>query len=198
MEVHAIQKNLGFGGGHNLLAKKGDAQYLFFLNPDTRIIESQSIQLLIRRASECKAQIVGPRLVMPSGKTQRWDHGELHGWKAWLTVNSGNSYWRERKEAVRAAWVSGAALLIEKKSFDNLNGFDENFFLYKEEEELCWRLRISGGNIVYDPTISIFHHVGVVAKKAEHLRKSTDYFLQKHFRHRFGYSFFRLINKVLH
>jgi GT2 family glycosyltransferase len=105
----------------------------------------------------------------------------LQGWKAWLTLNSGNSYWRERKEMVAAAWVSGAAFLIEKKWFDDLGGFDENFFLYKEEEERCWRLRDLGGKVVCDPTVSVFRHVGVVAKKAEHMRKSTDYFLHKHF-----------------
>jgi len=198
MEIHTLQKNLGFGGGHNYLAKQGDARYLFFLNPDTKIVKPQTVQSLMQRVVESRAQIIGPRLVTERGTTQKWDHGELYGWKAWLTLNSGNSYWCERKEIVPAAWVSGAALLIEKKWFDDLGGFDENFFLYKEEEELCWRLRAMGGKVVYDPTISLFHHVGVVAKKSEHLRKSTDYFLQKHFRNRLGYSFFRLINKVLH
>jgi N-acetylglucosaminyl-diphospho-decaprenol L-rhamnosyltransferase len=198
LELHPGKKNLGFGAGHNFLAAQGDAQYLLLLNPDTKILQLDTVQLLMRRAVESQAQIVGPRLITEGGTTQPWDHGELRGWIARLALSTGNSYWREHNELEPAAWVSGAAFFIAKSCFDDMGGFDENFFLYKEEEELCLRVRARGGNIIYDPTVSVYHHCGVVAKKTEHLRKSTDYFLQKHFRNRLGYSFFRLINQLLH
>jgi GT2 family glycosyltransferase len=198
LEIHHSNKNVGFGAGHNLLARLGDARHLFLLNPDTKILVLHTLQSLVRRAIETEARVIGPRLVTERGTTQQWDHGELDGWIARIALKSGNSFWREREEVVPAAWISGAAFLIEKQWFDDLGGFDEKFFLYKEEEDLCWRVRAHGGKIIYDPTLSVFHHCGVVAKKSEHLWESTDYFLQKHFRNHFAYSLFRLINKLIH
>ena len=198
LETYQGEKNLGFGGGHNFLSRKSDVKYMLFLNPDIKIIEPRTIERLIERAVVSEAQIVGPRLLTSEGITQWWDHGELYGFRAWIGLNSGNSYWREQKKTTIVAWVSGAAFLVEKKWFDDLDGFDEHFFLYKEEEELCWRLREKSGKVIYDPTITVFHQGGTVAKKSEHMQKSVDYFLDKHFRHRFGYRFFKLLNKIIH
>lgn len=198
LTVHHSETNLGFGGGHNLLAARGEARYLLLLNPDTRMVERETLPSLLRTAIEMRAQVVGPRLVTGKGTTQKWDHGELDGWIARLCLGTGNSYWRERQHVAPAAWVSGAAFLVDKRWFDDMGGFDEQFFLYKEEEELCWRIRARGGTTIYDPTLSVFHHVGVVARKADHLRKSTDYFLYKHFRNRIDYPMLRLLNRLFH
>ena len=197
-EIYQGENNFGFGSGHNFLARKSDAKYILLLNPDTKIIEPYTIERLIKRAVESESQVVGPRLLTSEGITQWWDHGELHGFRAWIGLNSGNSYWHEQKKITEVAWVSGAVFLIEKKWFDDLDGFDEHFFLYKEEEELCWRLREKDGKVLYDPTITVFHHGGVVAKRSEHMQKSVDYFLDKHFHYRFGYRFFKLLNKIIH
>lgn len=187
IEIFESGKNLGFGGGHNLLAGKGRAEYLLILNPDTELVEPNTVKRLIERAAASKAAAVGPRLITKTGETQEWDHGELHGFRARMKLRTGSGFWRKRETVTEAAWVSGAVLLMEKKWFDDLGGFDEHFFLYKEEEELSWRLREKGGKIIYDPTISVFHHGGVVADKSDHMRESTSYFLDKHFRHRPGY-----------
>lgn len=198
LEIHQGSHNIGFGAGHNFLARQGEASYLFLVNPDTQFLQPQTLQRLLQRALEAGVQVIGPRLATSEGGTQKWDHGELNGWLARIALASGNSYWRERSQPVEAAWVSGAAFLIEKTWFERLGGFDEQFFLYKEEEELCWRLRALGGKVLYDPTLSVMHHCGVVAKRSEHLWQSTDYFLQKHFHSRPGYRAFRLLNALLH
>ena len=198
IQVLKSGKNLSFGGGHNFLAAQESARYLLLLNPDIKVVEANTIARLLHHIETFNAQVLGPRLITKQKTTQWWDHGELHGLRAWIALNSGNSYWREQKKATEVAWVSGAVFLIEKKWFDDLSGFDERLFLYKEEEELCWRLRGKDGKVIYDPTITVFHHGGVVAKKSEHMQKSVDYFLDKHFRHHFGYRFFKLLNKIIH
>jgi N-acetylglucosaminyl-diphospho-decaprenol L-rhamnosyltransferase len=198
IEMHQGTHNIGFGAGHNFLSRQGEANFLFLVNPDTQFLQPQTPQKLLQRAIESGAQVIGPRLATGEGKTQKWDHSELEGWLARIALASGNSYWRERNHPTEAAWVSGAAFMIEKAWFERLGGFDEKFFLYKEEEELCWRLRALGGQVLYDPTISVMHHCGVVARRSEHLRQSTDYFLQKHFHARPGYRVFRLLNALLH
>jgi GT2 family glycosyltransferase len=141
--------------------------------------------------------VIGPRLITPKGTTQWWDHGELQGLRAWIALNAGHSYWHKQTTLTNVAWVSGAVFLIRKNLFDELGGFDEHFFLYKEEEELCWRLRAKGRKVFYDPTITVFHHGGVVAKKSEHMQKSVDYFLQKHFSKQLTYAFLKLLNKII-
>jgi GT2 family glycosyltransferase len=198
LEVHHAHVNRGFGAGHNALACHGRARYLWLLNPDTQVPEPATLQRLVRRAAETGAQVIGPRLYTEGGRTQVWDHGELDGWLARCALASGNSYWRARHNTTPAAWVSGAALLIETAWFDRVGGFDEGFFLYKEEEELCWRLRAAGGRVVYEPGLAVFHHVGVVSRKSAHLYASTEYFLRKHFRHRIDYPLLRLLNRLLH
>lgn len=200
LEIHQGEDNVGFGAGHNFLARLGEARFLLLLNPDARLLTPDTPRNLLRRAEELNVPVVGPRLVSDDGQTERWDHGEIEGWRARLTLRTGNSFWKDRAGSgpIPAAWVNGAALLIEKEWFDALGGFDEAFFLYKEDEELCWRVRERGGQVIHDPTESVYHRRGAVARKSEHLRASTDYFLHKHYRDRIGYGLLRLINRILH
>ena len=87
--------------------------------------------------------------------------------------------------------------MIRKKLFDKIGGFDEKFFLYKEEEDLCLRIRKKGGHIWYDPGITALHYGSVVAKKSDHMQKSAIYFLEKHFRNSFLYYPLRIWNKLI-
>lgn len=196
LETYQGEKNVGYAAGHNFLAKKGQAEYLLLLNTDIKFIEPETIKRLIAVLEGNQAVVAGPRLVNEKGKTQWWDHGEIKGWLATILVHIGRSYWRKRKKATEAAWVSGAVFLIDKKRFEELGGFDENFFLYKEEEDLCWRLREQGGKIIYDPIITVFHKNHVVAKKSEHMEKSFDYFLEKHLKGKFYYRILKFFNKI--
>ncbi|MCP9820988.1 glycosyltransferase family 2 protein [Synechococcus sp. Cruz-9H2] len=200
LELHQGRTNVGYGAGHNLLARGADARFLLLLNPDVRLLDPLTLHDLIQVAMDLGAQVVGPRLVTGDGQTQRWDHGEIGGWSARLIASTGNSLWRERsgEPPLPAAWVAGAAFLIVRRWYDELAGFDERFFLYKEDEELCLRVLQNGGRVIYHPGLTVLHHCSAVAVKADHLRNSTDYFLEKHFRTRFGYHFFRLINAILH
>ncbi len=191
-------KNVGFGAGHNLLARKTQAKYLLLLNPDIKIIEPDTVGRLLKGIKKFDAQVIGPRLITAKGKVQWWDHGELHGFLAQIALNGGGSWWKPRRKPVEVAWVSGAVFLIEKNWFDRINGFDENFFLHIEEEDLSWRLREQGGRIIYEPTITVFHHGGASGGDRGYYRRvSGDYYIDKHLRKRFGYRFCKFLNKVV-
>jgi GT2 family glycosyltransferase len=121
-------------------------------------------------------------LVGEDGAPQRWDHGDLHGLRARISNGAGAAYWRERHERADVAWVSGACMVISRAAFEAAGGFDERFFLYKEEEDLCLRVRRQGGRVVYEPAVRVTHVGSVVAKRAhEHFRPSIDYYVQKNF-----------------
>ena len=85
-------------------------------------------------------------------------------------------------------WVSGACMIMEKRIFDEVNGFDENFFLYCEDEDLCRRISERGHEIVVDPSFTILHNEGYIKSResrmltfaAKHRYESSIYYLEKY------------------
>jgi len=174
-------KNLGFGAGHNLLSEKKDSKYTLILNPDIETIEKDTIKRLfdeIKKGGVYK--VIGPKLVDKNNHPNKHDHGELKGILAKILNKTGNSFWKNRNQKIECAWVSGAAMMIDKKIFNDVGGFDENFFLYKEDEDLCLRIRNLGYKILYNPEIGIMHHESVVAKRSEYMKESLRYFIKKY------------------
>jgi len=182
IKITKSKENLGFGTGHNLLAKSTNARYLLILNPDTVIQEKKSIERLYQRINtDCTVKVIGPKLYDKKGKDQAWDHGEY----CRVMNEMGLGRWHSCDEELNCTWVSGAVFLIEKKSFDKIGGFDQNFFLYKEEEDLCLRLKELNRKfkVLYYPEVRVLHFGSVVAKRSEYFSISKQYFMQKH---RFG------------
>ena len=176
--------NLGFGAGHNLLAGKTDARFLMILNPDVELVEPRTIErLLALVAGDGRVKAAGPKLVLPDGSAQPYDHGRLYGFRAQIALRGGHSYWRRTDVRQEVAWVSGAAMLLERAAFTEVGGFDEQLFLYKEDEDLCLRLREAGGAVVYDPGVRVGHVGGVVADRHHELTGATSYFFAKHYAH---------------
>ena len=177
--------NLGFGGGHNRLAGETAAAYLLILNPDVEIVAPSTVsRLLGGLTGSDRAKVVGPRLLMADGRPQPYDHGRLHGARASLALKGGHSYWRATDVCQEVAWVSGAAMLVERAAFGAVGGFDQRLFLYKEDEDLCLRLREAGGAVVYEPGVVVRHHGSVVADRESELAGASSYYFAKHFGHR--------------
>lgn len=182
LEIIRGDKNLGFGTGHNLLAKRGEADCLLLLNPDLKFIEPDTIGRLLRKMKNEEIQVIGPRLIDTEGITQTWDHGGWHATIYWLGTMIGKKRGRVNKNHRRVPWVSGAFLLVRKGLFDRIGGFDEEFFLHAEELDLCDRIRDTGGEILYMPSVSVSHVGGVVTKTSEWRPKSMLLLLKKRIR----------------
>nr|AIA14565.1 Glycosyl transferase family 2 [uncultured bacterium]AIA14850.1 Glycosyl transferase family 2 [uncultured bacterium] len=161
--IMTSEVNIGFGAGHNLLSEQHASDYMLLLNPDTLLVEENTVERMIRSLEQSvDAVALGPCLIGADKKPQAWDHGELD-FKSGLY--SPKSYWKKRTKKSEVAWVSGAASLIKTDAFKNVGGFDKDFFLYKEEEDLLLRLRQSGLKTFYDPSIKVLHIGSVVANK---------------------------------
>jgi GT2 family glycosyltransferase len=174
--------NLGFGGGHNLLAGKTEAPYLLILNPDVEITAPGTISRLLEVvAGDPRVSVAGPKLVMADGSPQPYDHGRLRGARAAIALRGGHSYWRATDVRQEVAWVSGAAMLVEHAAFRAIRGFDEKLFLYKEDEDLCLRLRATGTSIVYEPAVRVRHVGSVVADPHAEMAGASSYFFAKHY-----------------
>jgi N-acetylglucosaminyl-diphospho-decaprenol L-rhamnosyltransferase len=190
--------NLGFGGGHNLLAMKTQAPHLLILNPDVEfLVPDTGARLLDAVAGRAAVKAAGPKLLTATGDAQPYDHGRLHGIRAQIALRGGHSYWHETDQRLQVAWVSGAALLVERAAFEAVGGFDEQLFLYKEDEDLCLRLRAAGGQVIYEPAVVVRHHGSVAADRQGELPRSSSYFFAKHVPNRYSQKLFATAHQWL-
>jgi N-acetylglucosaminyl-diphospho-decaprenol L-rhamnosyltransferase len=181
VHVHTSAVNLGFGAGHNLLAGHGRSDLLCCVNPDAVLLDTDGLQRLAALFADPRVAAAGPALLTPAGEPQRWDHGELRGLRARIANGAGHAHWRPRAKRTEVAWVAGAFMMLRRERFDAIGGFDETYFLYKEDEDLCLRLRQAGGTVLYEPAVTVEHEGSVVARRDErHLGASLARYRDKH------------------
>jgi len=186
----AMGRNAGFGSGCNAGARLGSAPAVLFLNPDARIGPDAALELAARLRDDPSLGAVGPAIVGDDGSVHisarrvprlRSAFGEalfLHRllpWTQWTTE------FVRRPVAGEVEWLSGAALCVRRASLEEIGGFDERFFLYSEDTDLCARLRQAGRRVVYDPDVSAKHAGGHSAPApAQERRKLAARLLYAH------------------
>ena len=141
VQVIIAKKNLGYGTGNNLGISKVDTQYAFILNPDA-ILEENSLEKFYKAQIFLKDNftILAPNLFNNYG----------------YFLNSNKNI---NKEILEVDYVKGFAMLINLKKIHPKDLFDENFFLFLEEIDLCKRIKQSGGKIFVIQNSKI-HHLG--------------------------------------
>jgi GT2 family glycosyltransferase len=179
--------NVGFARACNLGAQSATGEILFFLNPDTELLTS-NINELIQALRDTGIGIVAPLLTTPNGSLQPWSQGgEITPWKTIVNNLRGtkNNQPQTIKPFGATDWVSGAALAISKKTFFECGVFDEKFFMYFEDVDLCRRVRDMDKKILILSQIEVLHHGGKsienITKQKEQYYASQDYYFKKHF-----------------
>ncbi len=142
-------RNLGFGAANNRALARVQTPFAFLLNPDCEI-ELNGLETLLDMAAELPlAAVLAPQLVGASGKPEinyRWPQ------TFWAPGGPGAS------GPVCVGFVCGAAMLLRMASFREVGFFDEQFFLYYEDDDLCLRLFNAKLNIVVVPAVQAVHH----------------------------------------
>ena len=193
------EQNLGFSKGHNLAARAARGKYLFILNPDTEVIPPALESLVDYAEQHPEVAIIGPKILNPDGSLQ-YSCRRFPNPTAALFRNTplgklfpNNPYTREYlmtdwdHNSIREVdWVSGAALFIRRAVYEQLNGFDERFFMYCEDTDLCYRAWQAGYKVVYYPEPKIIHAIGrstdlVANKMIITFHKSMYLFYKKHY-----------------
>ncbi len=192
--VHLIQnqRNIGFAAANNQAIQKSRGRSLLLLNSDT-IATPRSLEELARFLDQhTSVGIVGACLLNPDGTLQP-------SWAAFPTLMSELPGINRRTRRVFTTyngspvfsvdWVGGACLLIRRDLIHQIGPLDEQFFMYSEEADWCYRARRCGWHVCYLPTAQVIHLGGQSSRQnslamKQHLYRSKLRFFAKHYGHR--------------
>lgn len=177
----SFSENRGFGWAVNRAALKARGRYIGCINPDTECVSESFAPITSLFEKYPKIGIIGARVLGEDGAPEAWSSGKrLSLWQL-LRNNAGfpagRHLWSSKKN-ISVGWVSGATLFIRKELFHQLSGFDERFFLYFEDVDLCYRAKRNGFLVIFCPKISFLHKGGKshVSRKSQ---KDVFYASQK-------------------
>ena len=193
------ERNLGFSGGNNQAARQAKGDLLLFLNPDTLVESDAPVQLAKAMRQLPEAGAVGARLLntdrtlqtsciqsFPTIINQILDSDLLRGWFPRSKLWGMAALFEASKEPLPVEAVSGACLMIKREIFERVGGFNEHYFMYSEDIDLCFKTHHAGFKNYYVPTASVIHHGGGSSRKARSafsnvmLRESVYRFMRLH------------------
>jgi N-acetylglucosaminyl-diphospho-decaprenol L-rhamnosyltransferase len=175
LPVRAIPsgRNGGFGFGCNLGSAAGDAPFVLFLNPDARIAARDVERLVHVLEAEPDVAVAGPRIVDVDGSLFHSMRRYQRVGSTWATAlflhrlftraSWANEIIRAPEAYERASypeWLSGSCLMVRRSALERVEGFDESFFLYGEDMDLCARIRAGGDRVRYEPGAHAIHEGG--------------------------------------
>jgi GT2 family glycosyltransferase len=193
------ETNMGFGAAANRGALRARGSLLGFLNPD--LIWCQPILGALEKLfqAESHEQLIGAALLDGSGRTDKQSRGA----RPWL----GQLLWQNfiplfpSPLASSLDWVSGGALFLQRQTFEQLRGFDQHFFLYFEDVDLCLRAQARGVQIVSLASLPLIHCGGKSFPsrfvQKQHFYRSQKQYYQKH-RPAWEAQIVRLLHLIFH
>jgi GT2 family glycosyltransferase len=195
-------ENTGFSRASNLGAVSSGGKFLLFLNPDTELTSGgfyNILDFLKNKSGREKVGVIGARTVNPDGSLQYscrsfptlarqfYESFFLNRIfkKNRILGSSFMTYW-DHKSVKNVDWLSGSFMLIEKSAFENAGRFDENYFMYSEDTDLCLRLRQKDLLNYYYSKYTVIHDDAGIASKNMALResqiwKSRRYYFRKNY-----------------
>ena len=152
VKLIANESNAGFARANNQALKVSNREYIYFLNPDT-VVQPGAFEAMIGfMESHRDVGLAGTRILNPNGSVQSSVERRYPGE-------------RRAQKDLRGlpgdiAWVLGASMVARRAIVEELGGFDEGFFLYGEEQDLCLRIRKAGWKIGFIPDAVVVHWGG--------------------------------------
>lgn len=181
--------NLGMGAGNNRGIGRARGEFAVIMNPDTIVFKDTFAKLHEFMSGHKRAGIAAPQLLYPNRTVQV----SRHRWQSLMTplyrrTFLGNSRFAKKdldrflmtdigdNEATKADWIQGSFLFCRKSALKEVGGFDERFFMYMEDTDLCRKMWARGWEVFYYPPAKIIHN---------HARASAAipwyaFFLSKH------------------
>jgi hypothetical protein len=200
----ASDVNLGFAAGNNLAAKHARGRYLLLLNPDAMPAPGALARGIALMDGHPDVGLAGGELRgadgsrQPSARMFPTLRDELFTLSGLAARYPGSRLfarldrrWADPEQAAEVDWIPGAFVFIRAQDFAALGGFDERFFMYYEEVDLCRRLRAAGRTIRYWPELKAMHIGGESAKTVKAARVSRTGSQLESWRMRSGLLYYR-------
>jgi len=152
-------KPQGYGANQNAVFSSASSPFFCVLNPDIRLKENPFLQLL-KAFDEPSVALVAPKIISPDGSEE--DSARKFPTARDLICKAfgrhdGTCADKPESGLMYPDWLAGMFLLLRTEAFKKVGGFDEKFFLYYEDVDLCWRLRRDGFQVVQDRSVSVVH-----------------------------------------
>ena len=174
------EKNMGFGYSHNRAFEKAMARYYFILNPDTEFPAGQNfLAKFVKFMDENpKIGMAGPKIYYPDGSLQyscyrypsffqpifsRTSFGRTEAGKKATERYLMKDFDHNSTQPID--WVMGSAMFFRREAYDKVGGFDERFFMYAEDSDLCRRIWEVGMAVYYVHNIFLKHTHGRASAK---------------------------------
>lgn len=169
VEPHA---NLGYGRAANLGIAATRAPFVLVCNPDTELHAGSARAVLSAFGADPRVAIVGPRILNPDGTTYPSARiapttGVAVGHAVLGQIAPQNRFTREYRQSDAAVdeprdvdWVSGAALWFRRSALDRAGGWDERYFMFLEDVDVCRTMTTAGDRVRYEPAAQVTHVVG--------------------------------------
>lgn len=177
-----LDANRGFAVGCNVGWRAGNVPYVLFLNPDAQIDRESIGELVHAIEADPRIGAVGPRIVKRDGSLERSQHrfprlGSTFAQAVFLHRLFPRASWSSEdvldeaayREPGNVEWLGGACLLVRRSLLEMLDGFDEGFFMYSEDIDLCRRVRDAGFLVRFEPSAVAVHKGGASAPRPEML-----------------------------
>jgi len=196
VRVLVNQENKGFSFANNRGIEMAKGDYMLLLNNDTLILPGQLDIMLNFMQEHQDVGAVGPKLLNPDGSFQLsfWPFPNLFTEFNRRIINlfafANYRFFKDLLEKFyikekEVDWVSGACLMVRRKTIEDVGILDENFFMYFEDVDWCYRIRRKGWKIYFLPTARIVHLLGKSMEKEkqknkQNYRQSRAYFYRKY------------------
>ncbi|MEM9704870.1 MAG: glycosyltransferase family 2 protein [Pseudomonadota bacterium] len=208
--------NVGFATACNLGAKRANAEFLLFLNPDAEAPAGAVAGLMAAADTVPSPFLIGPKLLDPDGSEQQGGRREvLTPWSAFVEITKLHRLAPNHPSFRRfnlheepcpgslceTPTISGACFFLRREDYFSIGGMDERYFLHVEDVDFCLRFKRAGGQVYYNPLVAIPHNKSssrVSAIRVER-RKTTSMILyfKTHFQRAYPPGFLFVLNGLL-
>ncbi len=201
VKINFYGDNKGFGFGHNTNMQEATEPYVLICNPDI-LVSQESFSTLYEYLKQTPDILLAPKVVNTDGSTQYLVRRRLAVFDYVLRFipfkfvkkmfNKRLAYFECRDltdEIQEINYASGCFMFTRKSDYDEVGGFDDDFFMYFEDNDICNRYRQQGKKIMYNPFAEVIHFYGKEAHKSS---KVFKIFIRSmiHYFNKWGWKFF--------
>ena len=176
--VIAQRHRAGFGANHNTVIRAMRGRYVYVLNEDATVEPGSFERLVAYMDSHPEVGAAGPHIRYPDGRHQpsAWRFpSPATAALGTLTLSRVGIEQSRGDEPRRVDWAMGCALLVRREALDRIGLFDESFFIYSEETDLCRRLADAGYETHFLPQVTVFHHVSQFSAEVPERRINEEW-----------------------